>query len=122
MMANGYIITVRMLPSYSYSVFGKNRDMVSLAFLLEPGAVAREDDTQLTRPRERSFPQASEAALAEEFVDRIAKIEDLDDKLNSDSALKTKMFKKSAALLQTLHYDMGAYRAFAYDNEKPSGA
>jgi hypothetical protein len=113
MMANGYVVTVRMLPSYSYSVQRDVRDMVSLAFLLEPASLSREDDTQLTKRRQPVAPAASEIKLAEELVDQIARIEDIDEKLNSDSKLKLKMFTKCGALLSTLRYDMGAYKVFA---------
>jgi hypothetical protein len=113
MMANGYVVTVRMLPSYSYSVRRDDRDMVSLAFLLEPASLLREDDTQLTKRRQTVVPAASEIQLAEELVDQIARIEDIDEKLNLDSELKLKMFKKCGALLSTLRYDMVAYRDFA---------
>jgi hypothetical protein len=113
MMANGYVVTVRMLPSYSYSVHRDDRDMVSLAFLLEPASLSREDDTQLTKPRAAVVAVASEINLAEELVDQVAKIEDIDRKLDSDKALKVKMLTKCGALLSTLRYDMVAYKAFA---------
>lgn len=113
MMAHGYSVTVRMLPSYLYSVRRNDKDMVSLAFLLEPTSVEREDDTQLTQPRKAVAVVASEASLAEELIDQVAKIEDVDEKLSSDKDLKVKMFTKCGSLLATLRYDMVAYKEFA---------
>ena len=51
-------------------------------------------------------------ALARELIDQVAAIEDLDEKLENDKALRLKMFTKCAALLSTLRYDQDAYKAF----------
>jgi hypothetical protein len=113
MMAHNYKVIVRMLPSYSYSVQKGHRDMVSLAFIFQPLAALREDDSGLTRPRQAAVASATEMDLARDLIDRVAAIEDLDDKLEGNKELKLKMFNKCAALLATLRYDMIAYKKFA---------
>jgi hypothetical protein len=102
-----------MLPSYTYSVDHGSRDMVSLAFFFEPLATLREDDSGLTRSRRQNVPALTEIDLARDLIDRVAEIEDVDDKLDSNKGLKLKMFSKCASLLATLRYDMAAYKKFA---------
>jgi len=85
--------------------------MVSLAFYFEPAVSARQDDTGLTRPQ--SIATAREMDLGRDLIDRVAAIEDIDDKLDANRELKLKMFSKCVALLSTLRYDMDAYKTFA---------
>jgi len=113
MMAHNYKVVVRMLPSYSYSIQRGNRDMVSLGFSFQPLAALREDESGLTRPRRQNAPVITEMDLARDLIDRVADIEDVDDKLDSNKELRLKMFSKCAALLATLRYDMPAYKKFA---------
>jgi len=113
MMHHNYVITVRMLPSYVYSVRHDAHDMVSLAFFFDPAPPPREDDTGLTQPRPQAASAVNEADLARDLIDQVAAIQDLDKKLGEDKALKLSMFNKCVAVLSTLHYDMAAYREFA---------
>lgn len=116
MMGHDYKLAVRMRRSYVYNVRGGSRDMASLAFFIEPVATLREDETGLTRPRAQPDPAPTEMDLARDLIESVAEIENLDDKLNSNKELELSMFKKSAALLAGLRYDMRAYQKFALGN------
>jgi hypothetical protein len=101
MMSNNYTVAIRMLHSYVYSVEHGQRDMVSLAFLLEPPAIQREDYTGLTRPRLRNTSPISEIELARQFVAQVALIEDIDDRLSEVKAKnvhKVRGFARIASL------------------------
>ena len=113
MMGGSPKITVRMLPSYVYSVQSGKPDMASLAFLIEPENSCREDTTGLTIPRSQNGILVDEPECAEQIVHAISEIVDLDKKLNSDKQLKLKMFTKSSTLLASLGYDMNAYKSFS---------
>src|SRR5262249_49788526 len=84
MMQSDYRVTVRLLPSYSYSVEFGARDMASLAFSLEPMAVVREDPSGLTTTQDASEVAETESKLACDLLEVIASMEDLDDKLAGD--------------------------------------
>jgi hypothetical protein len=113
MMHHDYHVAVSMLPSYFYSIRPKARDMVSLAFRFEPAVLPREDDTGLTQARPQNTAAATEIEMAQLFINEVAAIKDLDDKLEADKELKQRMFKKCASLLASLRYDMKAYHDFA---------
>src|SRR5205823_6546223 len=105
MMGHNYSVAVQLLPSYVYSVRSPDLDMVSLAFLLRPAVRPREDNSGLTRPRNKSAVHlVSEMTLACDLINKIAAIMNLDAMLNSDDELKRQMFEKSAALLAALRY------------------
>ncbi len=114
MMANKHTVMVQMLPSYTYSVKRGTKDMASLAFYLNPNSEERNDDTGLTQPRAIKVSTQSEVELARRIIDQVAALEDLDGKIQSDAELKKSMFKKCAALLSTLRYDLTAYEKFAF--------
>lgn len=118
-MANhDYKIAVKLLKSYRYSVHNGAPDMLSLAFELAPAGPAREDPSGLTQPRKVAEVSYSESDLAEQIVQEIASIEDLDSKLKGDRELELKMFTKSSKLLESLRYDVVAYERFCFPPER----
>jgi len=116
MMQKEYRVVVRLLPSYAYSVQHGKRDLASLAFLFEPTALQREDDSGLTRSRSLPTPAESEMSLAKELIAQVAAMDDIDDLFAANKKLKMQMFTKSVSLLAPLRYDMAAFKTFAFED------
>ena len=101
---------VTLQASYSYRVHGKEPDMVSYAFSLQPFILGPTDRTGLSSKAVTQQKQFDERRYALGILDGVQGIKDLDAHLRSQPRLKAQMEDASAELLATARYKPDEYR------------
>lgn len=98
--------SIKLLSSYSYKVAAKTPDMLSLAFLVEPHIEGVYDRSGLSSTQ--AHPTSTgydEKSFALELISDVAKIEDLDQKLDNDTEAYNTVEQETIDLLVSVRYD-----------------
>jgi hypothetical protein len=100
-----------MLPTFFYSVGGEP-DMLSLAFLFEPGPRFAHDPSGLATFVPAPTP-LNEGRLATDIIEQMARAENVDDILICSPEAAAQMIREAGSLLESAGYQRSAYSAWA---------
>jgi hypothetical protein len=110
--------TVAMRKSFRYSInIDKGGVMLSLAFALKPNITPPVDDTGMAKldfPA-RKYPDERECAIR--LAESVSQIRDVDESLEADPELKTRLRDSQADLLEAAGYDRAKYLQWVDDGE-----
>lgn len=109
-------IKVALRSGFSYRVGFEEPNMVSLAFWMQPLVQLAEDQSGIVPQTDLVPTLPTEHELAQELVEAVQRIRDVDRLLHDSPELMQRMIQKSGELLTTARYSIEDYKRWVVKN------